>query len=485
MYSYLRDIFNSCMSLLDNALYESLMSKFKTFVDLFDRIANLNTSDKDNLSQEISNLINSKQIDKQVILNTLYTASGDNVAHVFDYYNIILNIDGHYTILDAYFDKIRGQNDKSQNLNDFLRSKTKINNKSINIPIAKAFIDDDLIIFKEIFNQILNNDINTSISFNFFTYQILDLACHFGAVNCFKYLLLNGCKITQQSLEQSFIGKNSEIIETCLHNFEPNTICMKNAVKAHVNEIYLHEYYGLELPLYEVILTKNLRAYLYMISTHNESYFPDVVAFSIPELVTHLLSLGFDINSRTSECQFTPLMRACLYSRYDMAKLLVENNASIDLVDIDGKTALMHAVLSGCFDVANLLLDHGADFNIKNNSGRTVISYASRCNDTKLLPKIIKMGGDVNTKNNSGSTPLMYAADFGPIENVLFLINSGAKINEKDDDGRCALYYACKSSRYEVVELLLKSGATSDYSSYFPNNQRLQQIFQAYKQDIK
>lgn len=50
----------------------------------------------------------------------------------------------------------------------------------------------------------------------------------------------------------------------------------------------------------------------------------------------------------------------------DVAKLLLKNDADINSVDVDGKTALMIAVINGHQQLVELLLRNEADIKVKN-----------------------------------------------------------------------------------------------------------------------
>ena len=52
---------------------------------------------------------------------------------------------------------------------------------------------------------------NPSISFS-------DFCCLFGSLKCFKYLLLNKCDITEETLKYSIAGGNHEIINIIKEN---------------------------------------------------------------------------------------------------------------------------------------------------------------------------------------------------------------------------------------------------------------------------
>jgi ankyrin repeat protein len=62
--------------------------------------------------------------------------------------------------------------------------------------------------------------------------------------------------------------------------------------------------------------------------------------------------------------------------------LLVENQANLNIQDINGKTPLHYATSN--LDIVKLLVDNQANLNLEYINGKTALHYASR-NSTKSL----------------------------------------------------------------------------------------------------
>jgi ankyrin repeat protein len=84
-----------------------------------------------------------------------------------------------------------------------------------------------------------------------------------------------------------------------------------------------------------------------------------------------LLCRGVDINHQNFKKE-TVLMET---SNLSFTKLLLENNAKVDLVDNQNETALLKAVKRKNFEKANLLLEYKPDLQIKNKKGSTIFDY--------------------------------------------------------------------------------------------------------------
>ena len=73
----------------------------------------------------------------------------------------------------------------------------------------------------------------------------------------------------------------------------------------------------------------------------------------------------------------TALMYACTMRHIDIAKLLINRGAKVNITDNDGYTALMAATGRGDEKLVVFLVDNGADINIRNHYDNTAIDLAS------------------------------------------------------------------------------------------------------------
>ena len=75
---------------------------------------------------------------------------------------------------------------------------------------------------------------------------------------------------------------------------------------------------------------------------------------------------------------WTPLHWAAWIGHQDVAKLLLDGGADLNMVTQHGGTPLHWAANNGRKTVVQLLLERGAWPNIRDQFGRTPLSYASR-----------------------------------------------------------------------------------------------------------
>jgi peptidoglycan/LPS O-acetylase OafA/YrhL len=71
-----------------------------------------------------------------------------------------------------------------------------------------------------------------------------------------------------------------------------------------------------------------------------------------------------------------------------------------------GSTALITVSVFGKTEIAKLLIDNGADLNLQNNEGSTALLSAAFFGNVEIVEYLIANGANQQIKNNSGSTPL-------------------------------------------------------------------------------
>uniref|UniRef100_A0A6C0IEV0 Uncharacterized protein n=1 Tax=viral metagenome TaxID=1070528 RepID=A0A6C0IEV0_9ZZZZ len=92
----------------------------------------------------------------------------------------------------------------------------------------------------------------------------------------------------------------------------------------------------------------------------------------------------------------------------EIEKLMELNKSNVDIVITSNKsTPLMVACFFGNYEVAKSLLHHGADVNKENNNGDTpLITVCKKKNPTQddldIIKMLIKNGAELNKKNKTG-----------------------------------------------------------------------------------
>ena len=122
-----------------------------------------------------------------------------------------------------------------------------------------------------------------------------------------------------------------------------------------------------------------------------------------PEMAKLLVENGADVNVQNNQ-GLTPLHYV---ENYETAELLLSHGADLTIADNLGRTPL-----HSCFgdveywpDIAKLYIDNGADINAVDSNGYILLHYVS---DIDITKRIIDMGSDINLQSKTGLTPLMY-----------------------------------------------------------------------------
>lgn len=105
---------------------------------------------------------------------------------------------------------------------------------------------------------------------------------------------------------------------------------------------------------------------------------------------------------------YTPLILACYRSNNEVAKLLLENGASIDALSGMG-TALMASVVKGNEEMAKYLLDRKANPNLADGNGTTALLYSVMFKKHSLASMLMKAGANPEHKDGRGQSALDYA----------------------------------------------------------------------------
>ncbi len=140
----------------------------------------------------------------------------------------------------------------------------------------------------------------------------------------------------------------------------------------------------------------------------------------------------------------------------EIARLLLDKGANINVKDNDGDTPLTSVAANGNFELAKVLIDRGADLNAQGNY--TPLAAAILNGKIELVKLMIDKGANVNI-NGKMSGPINVAASKGNVDIAKLLVNKSADINAKDSNGNSALINASYQGHMAMVKFLLDKGA--------------------------
>lgn len=124
-----------------------------------------------------------------------------------------------------------------------------------------------------------------------------------------------------------------------------------------------------------LLLFSNVQA----VSLHEAVYDRDF------ESVKSLLKKGADINQVGLYRDGSALHLAARSGQQEIAQLLIDSGATVDIRDLSDYTPLHNAAWNGNLDIVKLLLNSGADITARNYSGLTPLACAYRNNQIEVI----------------------------------------------------------------------------------------------------
>ena len=166
------------------------------------------------------------------------------------------------------------------------------------------------------------------------------------------------------------------------------------------------------------------------------------------------------VNAR-NDFRVTPLM-LLQNGDLEMARLLVQRGADVNVADQEGATPLLKAIHEGDAQMVEFLLSQGAVCTA-DRDGPDVLHWAINASGSHVMPLLQLLGPrigndiDINARDLKQRTPLMRAVKAGRIDVVEFLLAAGAAIDLRDRDGLTALHFARPPGARAMAELLTQN----------------------------
>lgn len=209
-------------------------------------------------------------------------------------------------------------------------------------------------------------------------------------------------------LEEYIEMGNSMAIEDLL-NGNPNL--SKQKTSHDISPLLLACYYN--KPQIVKVLLKHI----------DELTIHEAAAAGLLEQVQAMIENNPDLLDTVSDHGFTPLGIATHFGNEDVVRFLLGKGADPNIQSQNGYNVYpIHAAISSGFDnIAKMLIEAGAEVNVLQSSRTTPLHFASQQGNIDLIILLLENGALVETKNDMGKTASDLAAEKGhnEIANIL------------------------------------------------------------------
>ena len=198
------------------------------------------------------------------------------------------------------------------------------------------------------------------------------------------------------------------------------------------------------------------------------------------DIFNMLIKAGADINA-IDKYSWTPLHWASRNNHIELVKVLIKAKANLnekatyydDKKVFSGITPLLASIVENNWEVAKLLIETGADVNLGIETGNRytplLLITSQKKPSLDIFNMLIKAGADINAIDKDSWTPLHYAVKNNHIEIVNLLIEAGADVNIASYTGDkltpLLLLSSLTEPNMEILKMLIIAGASVDYSS--------------------
>uniref|UniRef100_A0A671YG43 Ankyrin repeat domain 52 n=1 Tax=Sparus aurata TaxID=8175 RepID=A0A671YG43_SPAAU len=187
-----------------------------------------------------------------------------------------------------------------------------------------------------------------------------------------------------------------------------------------------------------------------------------------------------------SNIPVSPLHLAAYYGHCEALRLLSETLVSLDVRDIDGRTALYLAAQRGFASCVEVLLKHEASYTLKEHKHkwtalhaagvfvclqflfllfvvyRTALMLAALGRHTDCVHILLEKGANADAADKKGFTALHRAAMLGSEDCVSALLEHGASALCRDSQGRTPLHLTASLGHTELLRTLLIAAMKAD-----------------------
>jgi ankyrin repeat protein len=141
------------------------------------------------------------------------------------------------------------------------------------------------------------------------------------------------------------------------------------------------------------------------------------------DVVAHLTFTRPEVINEYADDGFTPLGLACYFGQLEVARYLILKGADVNQPSNNGFHVFpIHSAAAGDYtDIARILIENGAQVNVRQQAGATPLHSAAQNGNLELLIMLLENGAETNVRMEGGKMPADLAKDkgFGEIADIL------------------------------------------------------------------
>jgi len=180
-------------------------------------------------------------------------------------------------------------------------------------------------------------------------------------------------------------------------------------------------------------------------------------------MIKYCIQNGVDINHQSKKDRYSPLLTACYYEQYEIAKYLIEHGANVNCYDFGRRTPLMIAFRKKNIELSQYLLKNDANLFSYDIDGESALNHCVASNFNEMLDFIINNNLLFNNLTNYNIDEITRACMMDNFKMIKYFIENGININYTSENNQESMInYSCEMCNMKLIKFLLDYGADSN-----------------------